>query len=702
MDCFESDAHTNLRDNETATPLDNRSQKASNINLSSDTSLPPRKRRANKDPSVVWDHFTKIDGCPLNDPKAECNYCHKIYSCHPKRHGTSSTLQHLGVCKQRPHRIRLTDQQNMNRDGPLEGLGDSDVSNSANAHKFDSETVRIAIAEMIICDELPFRIVEAQGFRKVCRSLEPRFQVPSRTTAARDCIKLFKMEKEKLRKIFKTVGRVSLTTDTWTSIQNLNYMCLTAHFIDSSWKLHKRILNFCMIPNHKGETIGKCVDSCLQDWGIEKIFTVTVDNASSNDVAIEYLRKFVGGHLFEGKYIHIKCCAHIMNLIVNDGLRDCDDSITRVRNAVRYVRSSPARMEKFKKCIEKEKIDCTKLVCLDVSTRWNSTYLMLEVAETYKKPFFRLEKDDDSFVRYCRSVNLGPPNSNDWERVRVLIKFLKIFYDATVRLSGSLYVTSNAYFQELCGIQSHLSKMSQSNDAVLKCMAENMKIKYDKYWGSIEKTNLMIFIAVVLDPRCKFSLLQFWFKKIYGGNLVEEMIAIVKHLMMDIYWEYSIVYGSSSGVSYSEPPSSVDPTMIDSDSQQSFWIEYEQEIIESNLMNKSEIDQYLEHGCEARAPNFDILDWWKINEVKYPILAKVAQDVMAIPVSTVSSESAFSAEGRVLDPFRSSLSPRTVEALVCTQNWLKDPIPIDLRASLDNIESFEAELGNEFIFYLHI
>ncbi|KAG2715479.1 hypothetical protein I3760_03G079800 [Carya illinoinensis] len=552
MDCFESDTHTNLRDNETTTPLDNRSQKASNINLSSDTSLPPRKRRANKEPSVVWDHFTKIDGCHLNDPKAECNYCHKIYSCHPKRYGTSSTLQHLGVCKQHPHRIRLTDQQNMSHDWPFEGVGDSDVSNSANAHKFDLEIVRMTIAEMIICDELPFRIVEAQGFRKVCRSLEPRFQVSSRTTVARDCIKLFKIENEKLRKIFKTVGRVSLITDTWTSIQNLNYI----------------ILNFCMISNHKGETIGKCINSCLQDWGIDKIFTVTVDNASTNDVIIEYLRKFIGGHLFERKYIHIRCCAHIMNLIVNDGLRDCDDSIIRVRNAVRYVRSSPARMEKFKKCTEKEKIDCTKLVCLDVSTTWNSTYLMLEIF-------------------------------------------------------GSLYVTSNAYFQELCGIQSHL---------------------------------------------CKFSLLHFWFKKIYGGNLVEEIIAIVKHLMMDIYWEYSIVYRSSSEVSYSEPPSSVDPT--------------------SNLMKKSEINQYLEHGCEARAPNFDILDWWKINEVKYPILTKVAQDVMVIPVSTVSSDSAFNARG--------------LEALVCTQNWLKDLISIDLRASLDNIESFEAELSNEFISYLHI
>ena len=36
--------------------------------------------------------------------------------------------------------------------------------------------------------------------------------------------------------------------------------------------------------------------------------------------------------------------------------------------------------------------------------------------------------------------------------------------------------------------------------------------------------------------------------------------------MIDIYGEYSVVYGSSSGVSYYEPPYSVDLNMIDSDS----------------------------------------------------------------------------------------------------------------------------------------
>ena len=91
--------------------------------------------------------------------------------------------------------------------------------------------------------------------------------------------------------------RICLTTDCWTSIQNINYMCLTAHWIDSGYNLHKRNINFCQIPNHKGETIRKMVEYCLVEWGIDKILTLTVDNANSNDSAIKYLK----GELKVGK-----------------------------------------------------------------------------------------------------------------------------------------------------------------------------------------------------------------------------------------------------------------------------------------------------------------------------------------------------------------------------------------------------------------
>ena len=72
--------------------------------------------------------------------------------------------------------------------------------------------------------------------------------------------------KQSLREI---QPRICLTTDTWTSVQRINYMCLTAHFIDRDWVLHKRILNFCPITSHKGEHLAESISNCLLDWKLD-------------------------------------------------------------------------------------------------------------------------------------------------------------------------------------------------------------------------------------------------------------------------------------------------------------------------------------------------------------------------------------------------------------------------------------------------
>ena len=96
------------------------------------------------------------------------------------------------------------------------------------------------------------------------------------------------------------------------------------------------------------------------------------------------------------------------------------------------------------------------------------------------------------------------------------------------------------------------------------------------------------------------------------------------------------------------------------------------------METKSKIGKYLLDNLE-KLGSFDILDWWKLNASKYPIFSKMARDILAILILIVASESLFSTSGRIFDAFRSSLFPKTVVALVCSQTWLKKDHIINLQ-----------------------
>ena len=77
--------------------------------------------------------------------------------------------------------------------------------------------------------------------------------------------------------------------------------------------------------------------------------------------------------MLHGKHLHMRYIVHIVNLIVNDGIKELGSSSARMRSAVKYVKSSPSWLQRFKNYVEIEKIEWSETLCLDVPTRWNTT-----------------------------------------------------------------------------------------------------------------------------------------------------------------------------------------------------------------------------------------------------------------------------------------------------------------------------------------
>ncbi|CAN1142014.1 Zinc finger BED domain-containing protein RICESLEEPER 2 [Linum perenne] len=477
---------------------------------------------------------------------------------------------------------------------------------------------------MIIIDELPFRFVEHLGFNYFMSIACPRFIMPSRRTVTRDSWDFYLDMKAKLKEVFMVCeGRIYLTTDTWTSIKQMNYMY---------WKLRKKIIGFRQVFSHKGTAIAEAIMACLDEWGIDKVFSVTVDNASSNDTAIQHIKSLFDNRntsVCDGQFLHVRCVVHIINLVVSDGLGEISTSVRKIREAVRYVKQSPARLQKFYDFVAVEDRESKKSLCLDVPTRWNSTFLMLQAAEKYETAF-------EMYALSNRQFRIDLISTVD-SHVVILYRMLKMW--------------------------------EGSSDYQLSSMASKMRRKYEKYWGDIEKMNKFLYIAVVLDPRRKMGFVVFTLSRVYHEENKGTLLAdLVKKATYDLYDHYV----KTSSVT---PSTSSFPTIIEENSLRKIdpvkeYKQYMEEV--DGVIYKTELDKYLrEEHDDTPDPKFNVLDWWKLNSHRYPILSQMARDVLAVPISTVSSESAFSTGGRVLDAFRSSLTPRIVEALICTQDWLR-------------------------------
>ncbi|XP_057975215.1 zinc finger BED domain-containing protein RICESLEEPER 2-like [Malania oleifera] len=391
------------------------------------------KKRQRRKTSVAWDEFYLLPIDVDGKQKAKCKKCGAEYVTNASTHGTANLRRHINNCPLRDN----YDMKQMHMD----------YGTKLHAKKIEQDVYREKMAIAVIKHCYPFSWVEHEGNRDVHKYLNPDVKPISRNTVKVDVLKIHKREKEKLKLTLQSAfGRVYLTSDCWSSPTTEGYLCITVHFVDENWSIDR------------------------------KIFSITLKNATANDSMQDILSSqlslqapLVSG----GEYFHVRCYAHILNLIVQEGLKVIERVVYNIRESVKYIKGSEGRKLKFEECIKQVGILASISLRLDVPTRWNSTFMMIESALIYRRALIHYVLLDANY-KYC-------PSNEEWNRAEVICNFLKPFYDMTKLFSGSDYPTSNLYFSNIWKIQLHLLETMENPDCIVNGMAAKMKEKFDKY-----------------------------------------------------------------------------------------------------------------------------------------------------------------------------------------------------------------------------
>ncbi|OMO81497.1 hypothetical protein COLO4_23555 [Corchorus olitorius] len=173
-------------------------------------------------------------------------------------------------------------------------------------------------------------------------------------------------------------------------------------------------------------------------------------------------------------------------------------------------------------------------------------------------------------------------------------------------------------------------------------MASRMKAKYDKYWGEIDKMNMIIYVAAILDPRKKLVFVEFCIRRMYYEDEASSLLKKVNEALNEIFADYKQHLcpqkASGSGNQTCRDYMDVDHMVMDDGEESAMDMFWKHEAESGKAENRSELDIFLQEERE-KSVEFDVSGWWKLNSPRFPILSSIARDVLAVLVSTVASKS---------------------------------------------------------------
>nr|CAI5850359.1 unnamed protein product [Callosobruchus analis] len=622
--------------------------------------------------SEFWNHFEEVEG----GKKAKCSYCRQIISVSQGSTGNLSRhlrTKHTGVQIKRDNLVKKrpassssgSESSVMKKDlgnntiatnepmqdveaaasattplvkqksTTLSALGSLDAfvvnSRPIGIHKskqFDKQLIK-----MIVKEYHPLSIVEDKEFKAFVNMLSPGYKLPSRKTISSSLIpQLYECTRENVKLRIRNSLAISITTDSWTSIANQNFVGITAHWINEG-KMESHLLECVEFSDrHTASNLTNLLQKVFSEWEITgKICCVVTDNAHNIVAAVN-----------NGNWRHVSCFAHSLNLIVQSGLTRIEPVLNKVRKIVEHFRRSPHALAKLNQVQEQMNLPILKLK-IDVCTRWNSTWDMIRRFSERKDPIISAM----ALLQYNEWIL----TSEDWDTLKICVDVLKIFDDVTQEISAEKTVTLSKVFIFINGMKKHLSKyLENGRNNSVEGMINIFLEKIAERFRNFDK-NELICQAILLDPR---------FKKL-GFTSDSKFVWALESLKKKV---------TSTHVT----EKNVEEERVDTEDYKNkqttstLWEDFDATVAKvkggTNPLAAGivEVDKYMNEPLVGR--NENPLIWWEQRKAIYPRLYILAIRRLCITATSVPCERIFSKTGQIATDRRSRLKSSKLSQII--------------------------------------
>ncbi|KAK7881000.1 hypothetical protein WMY93_032395 [Mugilogobius chulae] len=503
--------------------------------------------------------------------------------------------------------------------------------------KFNEEKVNEchrAVTKFVVKGLHPFSTVEQPEFRDMVRTFDSRYKPPSRDSLANRLIPAwYQVERDNLMSALREVSTVAITADGWTSLVQDHYLTVTLHFVNKG-----TVLGRFYKPRLFTRQTGDVRVQTASGLEIDKVVAATVDNAANMDVALRKLR-----------IRKIGCFAHTLNLAAQK-INRCNtisNWAARVRSIVVWIKRCH-----MAKVVLREKQQLLNLpphaLIMDVKTRWNSLYLMVE-----------------RFYEQFPAIQLlvEKLQTEDLRRAKEFIDLMSVLYTSTLCVSSEKNPTCGQIIPILKKLESHFAVQPEDS-----AFAQNIK---QKVWTDLstrykdEAVYDFLEEATVMDPRFKLKMNS---NTVIWDRL--KMAAIVEDTEKDIEDDDQSVEVEQEDRTFKERDSSPPNKRHRKTALEKLFAEEEQNLLSTpsvetqTFADRLELEIQMYRGIPPISVSADPTLWWWQKKDTMPLLAHLAEKYLCVQASSTPSERVFSTAGDTISRERSRIMPDKADMLI--------------------------------------